>query len=377
MKAFEFLIEYNIYNQDELKEYLEDFAKEVSSPEAKSWFMKQAKKAIINSSEQMHPTRELDFSSAPEWAQKAFQANDLYSFVPYGMISIRLSHIMDWFKWLEENNPRELKKLTKLTLDVAIDKSEEWVEQLNKKVSDEEDAEGLVEIMKFKSGFRIVKLTTSSCLNREGKLMVHCVGSYAHQLERGTEIYSLRDPQNNPHATIEVKNQNEITQIKGKQNKPPINKYAKYIIDFINKSNFKVLHDLENIGLVNIDGKIYDINNLPNVIDGDLILNWTNVESLPDNLKITGQLSLIDAKHIFNLPDNLDVGETLNVSNTNIETLPANLQIGGSLLIFNTKITKLPDDLRVIGKILINQKLEYVPYHLEQLIVIDKRTKKN
>ena len=39
----------------------------------------------------------------------------------------------------------------------------------------------------------------------EGEHMGHCVGGYAQDVAEGrTEIYSLRDPNNKPHVTIEM-----------------------------------------------------------------------------------------------------------------------------------------------------------------------------
>jgi hypothetical protein len=82
-------------------------------------------------------------------------------------------------------------------------------------------------------------------------ILVHnCVQGYSDQIERGsTQIYSLRDPKNEPHVTIEMsipktpneKIQNhydmqdgenkkiEISQIQGKGNRDPIPEYKAYI----------------------------------------------------------------------------------------------------------------------------------------------------
>jgi len=65
-------------------------------------------------------------------------------------------------------------------------------------------------------------------------------------------------------------------------------------------------------------------------LKNDLILFDTNVTSLPNNLRIYGNLYLV---------------------NTLITSLPDNLEVEGWLDITNTKITSLPDDLEVVGKI--------------------------
>jgi len=94
----------------------------------------------------------------------------------------------------------------------------------------------------FGDGWKIVKLTPQDC-EIEGELMGHCVEGYANQVANGrTEIYSLRDPKNMPHATIEMatietytgrrwqdEDLYQVAQIQGKENNPPIDKYANYI----------------------------------------------------------------------------------------------------------------------------------------------------
>jgi hypothetical protein len=110
----------------------------------------------------------------------------------------------------------------------------------------------------FKNGWTIQLVRSENDLKVEGNLMGHCVGSYCNYVTMGDSIiYSLRDPQNAPHATIEVKGdienepeendpypyyseqrpeshgpvsgQWEIVQIQGKQNQQPIPEYKAMI----------------------------------------------------------------------------------------------------------------------------------------------------
>lgn len=58
---------------------------------------------------------------------------------------------------------------------------------------------------KFKDGWFIVELKSEHDLKVEGKLLNHCVANYANQVENDeTRIFSLRDQNNKPHATIET-----------------------------------------------------------------------------------------------------------------------------------------------------------------------------
>jgi len=59
----------------------------------------------------------------------------------------------------------------------------------------------------FGNGWTIKRLHHDS-LEYEGVEMGHCVGGYCAPVERGdVHIYSLRDPKNKPHVTIEVSGQ--------------------------------------------------------------------------------------------------------------------------------------------------------------------------
>jgi hypothetical protein len=83
---------------------------------------------------------------------------------------------------------------------------------------------------------------------------------------------------------------------------------------------------------------------------GDLLLQGTQLEFLPENLfSVGGNLDLIGSK-IKKLPDNLKkIGGSLWLDVTLIEYLPENLTIGWKLILTHSKIKKLPDNLS-IGK---------------------------
>lgn len=91
-----------------------------------------------------------------------------------------------------------------------------------------------------------------------------CVGGmgepYARGVERGTmQIYSIRDPNNAPHVTIEV-NQGVVRQVKGKQNEPPIQTYVPYVKDFLNNLGLPAdTTDIERIKLFHNEGRYGDV----------------------------------------------------------------------------------------------------------------------
>lgn len=67
-------------------------------------------------------------------------------------------------------------------------------------------------------------------------------------------------------------------------------------------------------------------------LKGSLDLTGSEIESLPPNMKIGGDLILEDCKKITNLPEGLFVGGVLNIKNSAIDTLPSDI------IILNEKI---------------------------------------
>ena len=127
---------------------------------------------------------------------------------------------------------REIKSLEKLNFLQMIEKSNIWMEKLNKRASIVEN-DNDVEIVYEEDNFLIVKLLTEQSYQREGKLMGHCVASY---YDYKYEIYSLRDKKNIPHVTMCV-GRNRVQEVKGKNNGSIKKEYAQVIVNFINRTD--------------------------------------------------------------------------------------------------------------------------------------------
>lgn len=149
--------------------------------------------------------------------------------------------------WAEANNP----DIMKMSLLEAKTNSQKWHQELAEKDVDETLTYKTNDVVyKFPDGWSIVKLSGADC-TPEGEMMGHCVKGYGKRVEEGTtQIYSLRDPKNKPHVTMEMMipktpkeevkmlrspNSNptykhiNITQIQGKENKEPIDEYKQYV----------------------------------------------------------------------------------------------------------------------------------------------------
>lgn len=134
---------------------------------------------------------------------------------------------------------QETPNLDTLTWAQAVKNSAEWHKSFVREVPmgkyETKDV-----VMEFDNGWSMVKVPTEHDLDVEGEFMGHCVGGddYARKVSKGKcTIYSLRDPKNEPHVTIEVAEphpkkgtpnprvEREVIQVQGKQNEAPIEKY--------------------------------------------------------------------------------------------------------------------------------------------------------
>lgn len=161
--------------------------------------------------------------------------------------------------------------------------------------------------------------------------------------------------------TVDFEDLKGITNIKGTL--PKINpnwreRWDEYspeqrIQDYINNGFMEPIHPKRKKG--DLDLSWSDISSLPDnlkTVEGDFLVNTTNIDSLSNLEKVGGNLYISGAP-LTSLPDNLEVGGNIEASGTNrkhsITSLPNNLKVGGNLSISNTKVSSLPDNLTVGG----------------------------
>jgi len=105
---------------------------------------------------------------------------------------------------------------------------------------------------------------------------------------------------------------------------------------------------------------------------GNLNLELKNITSLPEGLKVEGNLFLNDCKNLTSLPEGLKVGENLLLNNcTNLTLLPEGLQVGGYLDLQNcTGLTLLPEGMEVGENLYIRKTLlkNYSDEELREMI---------
>lgn len=169
-------------------------------------------------------------------------------------------------KWVNEDESVGT-RIQKMSWSQAMDVYHEWAG----KTDDTEDYGHYVTnnvVMQLDDGYKIVMVSPMDVdyddngeptvdlnmdllfdVHTEGRLMQNCLkdGNYDESILEGrTEIYSLRDSKNEPHASMEVTDERMI-QCLGKQNKSPDPKYNKYLTPF-----FDELHLYEGYDLLNI-----------------------------------------------------------------------------------------------------------------------------
>jgi len=177
------------------------------------------------------------------------------------------NEIIGIIDYIEQNDP----DIMSMSYEQVKDDAVAWHAELKMK-ADEEAKEYKTHnvVYTLTNGWEIVKLSGGDC-EPEGNNMGHCSGGYSQQVEEGTtSIYSLRDPQNKPHATIEMNmyetkenkadepggfvkpdKKIEIIQIQGKGNDEPIPEYKTMIKDW-----FEVLKG-EGYEFDPMDGQYY------------------------------------------------------------------------------------------------------------------------
>lgn len=156
-----------------------------------------------------------------------------------------VEHILDFL-----NSDKAPKRLRRMSYAQAKLSAAKWVKALAKKGKNIDDSNAIRPVIKFKDGFKLVRLLGKEAFEREGSLMSHCVASYYGKND--SKIYSLRDPNNIPHCTIEiVKQEGKVQQIKGKGNGSIHPKYIRKVLYILKKFGMKVREsELSNLGYI-------------------------------------------------------------------------------------------------------------------------------
>ena len=150
--------------------------------------------------------------------------------------------IRDWHQSWPQNTRR---RLASFNLEQAIQASAEWHRAVAG-IGTGLVYDGTGEVVhEWDDGWTVQTVTTPNDLTVEGNRMQHCSATYADKVAEGRcRIFSLRDPNNMPHATIELKGQEDtIVQIQGKQDKKPVKEYRKRVGEWLTDIGVVMIHN--------------------------------------------------------------------------------------------------------------------------------------
>lgn len=172
------------------------------------------------------------------WPPQGNRGEEVYDMIrTYDILYGKIPEIYDWYKAI---NP----EISSYNPEQAVRASDEWHKMIAGKGEgvnyEPTKKENIVYGPKWKNsgnqGWTVQLVTSENDLLAEGNKMDQCVGSYCNSVKSGhLQIYSLRDPDNNPRITIEA-NGEAVNQIKGPFNETPDESFAEMIYEWINNN---------------------------------------------------------------------------------------------------------------------------------------------
>ena len=124
----------------------------------------------------------------------------------------------------------------------------------------------------------------------------------------------------------------------------------------------------ENNYIIEDDLSIY-------VDDSILIFDNQELEWIPDNMELHGNLIIIRCHNLKRIPENLNIHHNLNFEETNLEVFPNTIKVSDSINLRNTNLKKLPDNLELKSNLnLYNTPIEKLPNNLSvgwELNIVD------
>ncbi len=261
------------FDGDSIAAYLDRYAENIGRADIKKMFTKKLSRLLMNDERFHHAVRQLP-DDAPDWAKEALQKGELVYFKSHPTLDQTMEHMTHYLSAIEQalegdNNDektvanRELQGFPKAeSLDVLEKKSQEYFKRGSKKAASSE--EGMTEIMDPGDNYKWFLLKTADAYRRAGKVLQNCIGSYwtrEKAKKQGMEIVVLRGPQGF-HVAARINNKDHtIEEMKGKNNRPPVDKYMAPVIKFVNKMKLGLARgaesDFKNAGYFYIDGKLY------------------------------------------------------------------------------------------------------------------------
>lgn len=261
------------YNGVSIVSFLEPYTHGMATAEGKQMFMKKLSRLLMSDERFLYAVRELP-PNAPEWAQQAMEKGDLVFFQPSDELKDTIENISHYIAALEQDMAgsdqnakavatREFQGFPKAeSLDLLVGKVQEYFSRGQEK-QEATNAEGMKAVLEAPGGYTWYRLEEPKAFYREGKTLQNCIGrNYTAENTRAsnTVIYVLRDASNNSVVATRIKD-NEMQEVKGKNNEPPIPLYMPAVQKLINTFNITLgpggHSDVGNSGYYYHDGLLY------------------------------------------------------------------------------------------------------------------------
>ena len=274
--------------------------------------------------------------------------------------------LRDWLAVLPVERPKMQGKLHKLTMGDAVKAQQRWHIDMAtrsariaaKRGTFEGDANAVETVVAAldasgNPGWRWVRVLTPEGLDYEGNAMGHCVGKGGY--DNGNTIFSLRDPDNLPHCTVEWKEAGRVVeQVQGRANQAVVERYHGAVKSFLKGLKPDVVQSAYKFGHFMHEGELLHWSELAEGmhIKGDLLLEGcAGLTALPEGLRVGGGLDLGKCTGLTALPEGLHVEGGLYLTGcTGLTTLPAGLRVEGGLYLEDCAgLTALPKGLHVGG----------------------------
>lgn len=147
----------------------------------------------------------LRFDAGPEYAYDVRNPHDPDEVVQATYHRLSPDTLSHWADWYRSDHPsRQGQDIMQLKTPELHQTIKDWDQDMREKAVQQAQVRGDVEHT-YPDGWTLQRLNSEKALKDEGDSMGHCVGGYWGPVQRGnTIIHSLRDPHNNPHATMET-----------------------------------------------------------------------------------------------------------------------------------------------------------------------------
>ena len=348
MKIRELLLEYNVYNQEEMNKQIATIAKEIPDPAVAEKFAKLLKREAVNNLAFLTQVHQLQ-GDAPEWAEAALDKGELYNFTVSLTLRDQLTHLVHYITSLIQDakeapsrsdpefsfkNQRHLEarkileNLAKVRFNELVQKGQEYYENTGKKADVKVD-EGTAMILDLGNGWRWLELVKQSAYTRENQTLKVCIGSH-YKAGDGHKIIVLKGPEGAVVATRYDRSGN-LVEIKGKQNRMPEPKYMPAVNKLLQHLKCKVIdrHAIGSAGYVQ-DEKTFELKPISEMFkpkhvaglrNGLTLVEWTAPKDLTDLDANTSRFDVV-RKNVIALSLNVTTrGELKSVFNIYVDRI--------------------------------------------------------